>query len=137
MAVGQEQFKNDVFAMMEAKEKEKEKEKLEKDGLSWEAKANEAQVELERVKAEAAKVGQGAGNGMAGRGQGVAAGYAVAMQVVEEEGMPRWGRLQGRLITRDVSRAAALSTRIGSARTSGEGKENSVWIRRRIRRRRL
>ena len=34
MVVGQGQFKNDVFAMMEAKEKEKEKEKLEKEELS-------------------------------------------------------------------------------------------------------
>ena len=32
MVVGQEQFKNEVFAMMEGKKKEREKEKLESEG---------------------------------------------------------------------------------------------------------
>ena len=42
---------------------------------------------------------------------------------VEGEDTPRWGRHQGQRSTQGASRAAAPSTRIGSARTSERGRE--------------
>ena len=42
---------------------------------------------------------------------------------MEGEDTLRWGKRQGQLITRGASRAAAQSTRIGSARRGERGKE--------------